>query len=311
MHVRRLQLVAGTTYTVSLPKTWVQRNGLRARSPVAISVRDDQTLSVAPEVLRESGERGKYELNVDEYGQDADQLLFALFYLGYEEITLTSDAGMAPSLKTTIKRTLAYMTGTEIVYEDDRRIQIRVLLAPERLHIAQVFFRIGLIISACVAALKERDADTLEVNETEVDRLYHLIVKIITLALSRADLMKNAGVGNICNLMPYFLIAKRLEHLTDNLFRLSKARRANVPVPILDFIDASVRGSVNYIVGKHDGLFKRTDQKRVQQLRKQIGELSGEIVRRHLAEALRCAIDVEEETLNLSFYLSLAREGEI
>ena len=263
MHVRKIQLIAGTTYSVSLPKEWVKQNGLAQRSTVSMRVRGDQSLVVRAGTTEQTRPE-KFDLNVAKY-QDIDQLLFALFYSGFEEINVFSQTKLSSEHKNEVKKTVSYMSGTEIVYEDDQRIELKVLLAPGRLDINQVFYRISLIISASIEELRKgRDADALMINEAEVDRLYHLIVKLISLSLLHAESMKSSGVDFATNLLPFFLIAKRLEHLADNIFRVYPHLGRHKIDNILSFIQTEVRRALNHLNGKKEQIFITADRRKYQ-----------------------------------------------
>jgi len=221
MYVRKIQLIAGTTYSVSLPKEWVMKNGLDKQRTVSMTVNKDQTLIISPKKLDKDLDSKEFSLSVDEYGDTIEQILFSLFYTGYEDITLYSVKGIPPEIQSLIKRVLSFMSGTEIVYEDSHKIKLKVLLDTEKLDIHQIFFRIYLLINSTISILeKDIDKDALSVNENEIDRLYHLLVKLISRATLQPHFIVQSNIGSPTNILSYLLIAKRLEHLGDNLYRM-------------------------------------------------------------------------------------------
>ena len=72
--LRKLQLTGGSTYTISLPKTWILQNQLKKKSSLRIRLEDDGSLSVR------SSELPKKETSHEAYIQvsqkeDADALV--------------------------------------------------------------------------------------------------------------------------------------------------------------------------------------------------------------------------------------------
>ncbi|MCG2719069.1 MAG: AbrB/MazE/SpoVT family DNA-binding domain-containing protein, partial [Nanoarchaeota archaeon] len=148
MAERKIQLIAGTTYTVSLPKEWVKKYNLKEKSRVSIKELRDGNLSLSPSTKLEDRDKKKITLNIDNYGANIDQVLFAAYYLGFEEINLFSKNEISMDLRSLIKKALVYMSGTEIMVEDIKNIEIKVLLDLSKINANQLFFRINIILNA-------------------------------------------------------------------------------------------------------------------------------------------------------------------
>src|SRR3989338_3917742 len=86
---RKIQLIAGTTYSLSLPKEWVKKNKLKEKNEVVVIEKNDRTLVVSPDSIEEK-ELNDISLNIDNYTDNIDQILFALYYLGIENINFFS-----------------------------------------------------------------------------------------------------------------------------------------------------------------------------------------------------------------------------
>src|SRR3989338_4913945 len=145
MQRRKIQLIAGTTYSVSLPKDWIKKNSLKEKNELYIHEKNDRTLVISPNLVEEK-RLSDISLNVDDYILNIDQILFALYYLGIENISLFSKNGLAKDVKAKIRKTLTHMSGTEISYEDEERIVIKGLLDSSKIDITQLIYRISLII---------------------------------------------------------------------------------------------------------------------------------------------------------------------
>jgi len=48
MDIRKVQLTGGSTYIVSLPKSWIRDVGIKANDPIGIMTQNDGTLLITP-----------------------------------------------------------------------------------------------------------------------------------------------------------------------------------------------------------------------------------------------------------------------
>ena len=130
-------------------------------------------------------------LEIDKYTNNIDQVLFSVYYQGFETINLFSKKELTKSTKAKIRRTVTHMSGTEISYEDKQKITVNVLLDKSKVDIIQTLYRISLLIESSISNILEKiDINEIRINENEVDRLYHLIVKIV-----QATLMNSLNSG--------------------------------------------------------------------------------------------------------------------
>ncbi len=314
MYQRKIQLIAGTTYSVSLPKEWVKSNNLKEKSVVSIKALNDQSLLIFPSNKGDEEDDKTFTLNIDKYGLDIDQILFSLYYRGFEEIILFSEKEMTEEVKAGVKKTLTNMSGTEILYEDRYRIKLKVLLDRNKLDIKQMFFRIALIIGSSIDNIKSGvNLEILRMNEDEVDRLYHLIAKTIFLSSLYPDLLKSSKIVYSSNTMPYLLIAKRLENVADNIYDLGplvvNCQSLKEVSQILDGINTHVLSCVNYLVTNHEEIFRKTDKAVFLSFQKRIRNLKENNLRIFLLNSVRYLIDIEEELVNVYFYRILISKG--
>src|SRR3989338_5662277 len=150
MERRKIQLIAGTTYSVSLPKEWVKKNHLKERSEIIFHEGNDRNLILSHQPMEEKS-YNEITLNIDEYISNIDQILFAVYYLGTENVTLFSKSGISKETGARIRKTITHMSGTEISYEDNNKIVVKVLLNKSKVDIVQVIYRISLIIESSVS----------------------------------------------------------------------------------------------------------------------------------------------------------------
>ncbi|MBL7055523.1 phosphate uptake regulator PhoU [Candidatus Woesearchaeota archaeon] len=312
MQRRKIQLVAGTTYTVSLPKEWVKKNGLKEKDEVLIQERNNQTLTISSSVLKDS-QLKEISLNIDEHSDNIDQVLFSIYYLGIENITLFSKKELSKETRSQIRKTLTYMSGTEIGYEDTSRITIRVLLDKSKISINQILYRINLILDLSLSNLTDNfDIEEIRMNENEIDRLYHLCTKIVSLSLRDSNVLNSSEIRNVSLIPSYFLISKRLENIADNINHLSEYIEKNKArfddKKIAEFIRKELSRSILNLIKKSATSFKKIKKEEVMKISEELLKTKDKTVFNYLDNVVRFIVDVEEEIVNISFYKQLIEE---
>lgn len=314
MYRRKIQLIAGTTYSVSLPKEWVKKNNLKEKNEILMNEKNDRTLVISPTLI-EGKTLNEITLNVDEYINNVDQILFAIYYLGVETITLFSKKGLTKDTRSRIRKTLADMSGSEISYEDENKITIKVLLDKSKVNITQILYRISLIIGLTVSnMLDQLDIKEIRLNENEIDRLYHLMTKIVSSSLIDSNVLHSSNINNVSLIPSYFLIGKRLENIGDSLYNIAEhIYKINMDFEckreILNFIKLQINRSMKHIISNFPSIFEKTPHESIDKIKKQIYKIKDQAVQDFLIEAVRFIINIEEEVVNLSFYKKLIKEN--
>ena len=313
MHRRKIQLIAGTTYSVSLPKEWVRKNNLKEKNEILFYEKNDRTLVISPYAI-EGKKLNEISLDIDKYISAIDQILFAVYYLGIENISLFSKKELTKDVKSRIRKTITYMSGTEINYEDKQKITIKVLLDKSKVEIFQVLYRISLIIeSSILNILEQLNINEIRINENEIDRLYHLITKIILLSIIDSNILNSSKIKNVSLIPAYFLISKRLENIGDNINHLSEyLHKTKVKFEnkneILNFAKTELNRSISYFMSKSTNIFQKINVDNLRIINDYILKSKDKTIQNYLEDIIRYVVDIEEEIVNISFYNQLILE---
>ncbi len=313
MYRRKIQLVAGTTYSVSLPKEWVKKSKLKEKDEIVFHEKNDGSMVISACAPEEEKTNDIY-LNIDEYIPIIDQILFAIYYQGIENITLFSRKKLTKEVRLRIRETLTYMSGTEITYEDKEKIKIKVLLDKSKVEVHQILYRIYLLIESSVLNLMEDlNIDEIAFNESEIDRLYHLMAKIVSVSLIDSNVLYSSKIRNISLIPSYFLISKKLENLADNVSHLSKYLYENRVVfesreEILKLILSELSRSIRHIAGKSSRVFERVDKEEFRKIDERIAKIPDKRIQKYLEDMVRYTLDVEDEIINISFHNQLGEK---
>ena len=307
METRKIQLIAGTTYSISLPKDWVKKHNLKEKNELVLYEANDRSLILTPHHAA-TKKSNDINLNIDDYLNNIEQILFSVYYLGIENINLFSKKGIPKDAEIKIRKTLAHMSGTEITYEDKNNIKIKVFLDKSKIDILQVIYRIILIIESSIASLLEEfNIEEIRMNENEIDRLYHLISKIISLSLTDAGILQSSNI-NYCSLIPsYFLIGKKLENIADNINHISEHLNSSKvkfehSKEILLFIKEEMDKCAAAIMGKKSNVFEKLSLEKIKSINSIVLGIKDKFILNYIDDIIRYTIDVEEEIVIISFY---------
>jgi len=151
----------------------------------------------------------------------------------------------------------------------------------------------------------------IKMNETEIDRLYHLIAKIVSLSLIDSNILHSSNIKNVSFIPSYFLIGKRLENIADNINNLSEylydKKISFKHMEILQIIRAELNRTMAYfmrIPGSFD-IFNKMDEQNLHQMRILLSTIKDTAIRNYIGDIARFTLDVQEEMINISFYNQL------
>jgi phosphate uptake regulator len=310
---RRLQLVAGVTYSVSLPKQWVEKNHLRNKQEVVMAEKSDGSLVLSPVAVSSQRRIDSFSIDLDKFEEDISQALFVLYYIGTETISISSKKDIPPHMKSLIKDSLRYMIGTEILSEDRNKIVIKVLLDKSKVDINQLYYRVALLIGSSIEMLFGNSHDReIDRTEDEIDRLYHLISKILLLSHTNAEILQSSRIENVHYLTSYQLIAKKLENIADDVYRIAlvlRRQKHTLERKHLMFIKERLNQGMVFFMNKSSRSFSRTERHTIQAMEKDIAKIKSQDIARYLDDMLRFLVDIEEELTQISFATKLVKEN--
>jgi len=222
---RKVQVTGGNSFVVSLPKTWVNDVGLRAKDPVAVLVQPDSSLLIVPRRDIRAAPKSEALLEVST-GLDKDFLLrhFISYYLaGYDTIRITlgkSDGALRGFIREGIRRKLV---GVEIIEESSGGILTQCLSGYVDLPLKKALERMAIIaggmLSDSVTVLhgggKGMAAEVIE-RDDEVDRFYHFLLRQLNIAVRDRSVIQEIGLTSTRDCLGYRLVVKSAERVADH-----------------------------------------------------------------------------------------------
>ncbi len=312
MDSRKIQFVGNSTYVVSLPKKWVLKSNLREKNELFLSELHTGELILSPK-QSELSSFNEIELNFDELGENLYHTIFSAFYLGFEKIKIFSSKEMTSEKRAQIKESLRHLSGSEIVSESPKDIVVKVFHDKTKIEFSQLLSRIGLILNDLIYnCLERRNLNDVKRDEDELDRLYHLSAKIVTLSQTDFNILNSSGIKNNTLIPALFMITKKLENLGDSLEQLAVLEiedkvKGKELEPVLLFFKKEINKSISFLTKSNQKNFQAIPKEEEKELEKIIQKHPIKI-REKLFRMLRHLVDIEEEIINISFYNTLIKD---
>jgi phosphate uptake regulator len=310
---RKIQLVAGSTYSVSLPKKWVVDNRLDESREVLIEENLEGFLTMVPENLHLPDTKTIF-INAKDYKGDLDSVIFTVYYLGSDSLFIHFEEPPTKKIETRIKKVVKYMSGTEMVYESNNNIAIQFYLDKSKVNINQLIYRISLIIEHSLNQLATRPIKIkeMEENEDEVDKLYHLLLKIITISLKDSKVLQSSNIKNVLFIPSYFVIAQKLETINDIIYHLAKYLHENKLQKCRHAEEIAQHGikelqrCIKHILKDYPTIFRKQDDAFINESEKLFENIKDPEVKEWAHRIFTNLDQLGKEIINISFYRQIS-----
>jgi phosphate uptake regulator len=225
--VRKLQLVGGSTYVLSLPKKWIDELNLKTGDPVSIIKNVNKSLSILPTQNLPAPKlaRSKTTISQKDTIESIQRKIIAMYLAGYQLIEInTKGARIQLEQKQAIRDLVRRnMIGTEIVESTSESLTIQVLTSLPELSISDALKRMFLLTTTmhrqAIDALKEIDAELGEEithMDDEVDRFSLYILRNLTLAVEHEKILRDIGLKKPSDCISYRTVVKSIERIADH-----------------------------------------------------------------------------------------------
>ena len=302
---RKLQFVAGSTYSISLPKEWVTEYKLKPQQELDL-IDSDNGLFISPSDY--SVDTGTLNYCIDGYEDFVSQILISAYYQGFEDIEFFTKKELTQDVRSSSRRALSKLPGAEIISEDKKRFVIKVMFDDFNIDIFQLFYRINLLIESSIENLVDNfNWDEIRLNEDEIDRLYNLSMKILTASITNRGILKASKVEKVSFVPSLILINKRLENIGDNLKKIARlVEEKSIVIKdvknILLRIFEELNRSIIYLIGKKTKIFPKSSDDLEKEIYMKADSIKDNSVKHLIKWIFRYVVDIQEECINVSFY---------
>ena len=221
MEVRKLQKIKGGSFTLSLPKQWVQKRKLKSGEQIAVSEEEDGSLRIFPmgAAIQKPLE---VTLSLEDYQSlKALEYCVATYYIqGSSRINVVSEKIMSAEQKKRLKQLRTELPGVEVGEEAANRLSFQVLIDPAAFSLESLLEK----ASAFSLKLQEDSVESLvewnpalakEVQERggEAQRHYRVMIRQVALASLSRTVADKIGVRNCQECVTFALVARDLSRL--------------------------------------------------------------------------------------------------
>lgn len=231
---RKLQITGGSTYIISLPKSWVNQNKLEKGNSLLIRQEENGSLTV---LLPEIGKTEKIDKALIKASPKNDveamkRKTVAAYLLGYTIIHIKAkDKQKILSTQRNAIKTFArnMLIGTEIVTDTSTDLTLQVLLSYPELSVPSALRRMSIITSSmhkdAINALKNLDhqlAKDIRATDYEVNRFHLYIIRQLKMAIRNFRIITEIGLLKPQDCLGYRLITKMVERAADHATNIAK-----------------------------------------------------------------------------------------
>jgi len=277
MKVRKLQLVGGSSYMVSLPKEWVSKYELKQGDEVILNEYDD-TIIIRPQ--KEEKEEVRVTVKeIPSYNRSfLKRFLGSIYSLGVDKIEIEDRE--AVNHITEISEMSHHFIGMEVLDASNEKIVLHCFTIPD-FDVVTIIRRMFQILSGILSEMAEiEDAEGKEAEiekkinrfEEDFDRLYLLSVRLVNRGMKKITVSE---WDELRFLLGSRIVSKFFEEIADLLFILSRYLLQS---------DAEVRGEISAFIIKLEKLFKmgfdsftRSEMNLVREFLEEVDRASGEI----------------------------------
>jgi phosphate uptake regulator len=260
---RKLQNLGGSLY-VSLPKTWTNKYKLKEKSPIALELRDDGTLTIMPKTEQPS--EALKEEHILEANQYVIWELLKKSLAGLTNIVIASDKEINKIMRKDIRRYVNRLPNTEIIEETDYKMTIQNFGYKE-IPTKKLIQRLLYLVANMFEDLRNDSLDDLYDNFEQLRKFYFILVIHIRTYLRTRIYISSKSDFTPLEAMDYRMFCGKNQEIGEILekFRLSEG--------ILEFFNETeqyfndiMKAFLNkddklayYSWLKKDGLFKKAE----------------------------------------------------
>lgn len=229
---RRIQISGGSTYTISLPKKWVDGLGIKNGDNLTIIRNANKSMTLFPGIDTEKpAKKAILTIGQKDAAESIRRKIIALYLNGYKTIQVVSKGvKILPEhsrlVKDLVRRT---MIGTEIVESDSESITIQILTRLPELTFDVALKRMHLMASnmhrEAIEALTKHDSEYGEEvarMDDEVDRFGLYMMRTLIMAIQNASMLYDVGLEHPSDCLNYRTVISRIERIADHAALIAK-----------------------------------------------------------------------------------------
>ena len=221
LEIRKLQKIKGGSFTLTLPKQWVEKRKLTSGEQIAVSEEEDGSLRLYP-LVAATEKPLEVMLPLEDY-PDLTALEYSVgtYYIqGSSQINISCRKIIPAEQKRRLKQLRMELPGVEVAEEAADKLSFQVLIDPTAFSLESLIektssFSLHLQEDAVKSVLNWNFALAKEVLERsrEAQRHYRMTIRQVALCSMSRVIAEKVGVKNCRECITFALIARDLSRL--------------------------------------------------------------------------------------------------
>lgn len=226
MEKRRIQKTGGSSFTITLPKRWIEQNGLRERDVVSASPRSNGVLVVVPEKTAAAMMQVRIDLDVlssERFKRD----VIAAYIAGANLIEIVG-SGLTQEHRMEARKAVQVLTGMEVVEESSGTIILKNILEEAKFPYVEstrkIFPMTRCMFEDAMKAYATSDrnlAKDVVARDFDINKAYFLIARLRGSLIADRIGEKHVGVTT-ARAMYMARIAYQLERIADHAAKIAR-----------------------------------------------------------------------------------------
>ncbi len=228
MQVRKLVKSGMSSYTIALPKEWLEKNKLKKGDVVYVEEKPNNTVAISTEFKEKTLPREDNLIMVE--GKEWESIkreIRAAYLMSYGKITLKGK-DLSKNIKK-IKEEVYLLPAAEIVDESSDKLTVRNFLDLKDIDVKLLFRRVDNIVRSMMMDLclvlegKSENPEVLIARDKDVNRITFLNYKILKAAFADPEIAKKLDLSNDkFEILSYWELNMHLEKIGDEVKRIAK-----------------------------------------------------------------------------------------
>ncbi|MCK5347018.1 MAG: phosphate uptake regulator PhoU, partial [Candidatus Heimdallarchaeota archaeon] len=247
MDIRRVQITGGSSYIITLPKSWINSQKIKSKQKVGIVTKPDGNLLIIPDMSKESSHKiKKIFISIDLDDELVFRMLLGAYIMGFEEIHVESKVEIPPKVRNTVSKFINAVDKFEISEESDTIIKIKDMLDDKVSFEKKIIGINTLVQSMFTEALKALNQNNIPLCEQVIKTDTFLNTKAWLIVRQMNQLFENSSLEVTIPpkiLHHYGIISQYLgrignysAEIAENIIKLINLESAPISQPIINEI---------------------------------------------------------------------------
>ncbi len=225
MEIRRIQITGGSSFMITLPKSWAESRGLKKNDPLMVVPQPDGSLLISADG-EESTKESVKTLRTGDFDTPSAlyRCMIGAYIAGHGQIVVESDGPIESAYLEAVSEFTQTSIGMEIVEEEEGCILIKDLIDHSEVNPQKNVRREYHLVKRMVAdALSPESPDVkdMDMRDTEVDRIHWLVQRQASIYQRDVGLSSRTGLS-LATVMSCMGVSKILERMGDHAVLIVK-----------------------------------------------------------------------------------------